>query len=62
MGVKREPFYYAQCDECQKIFGNSECDDLFKTKEELLDAIEFEWIKEGRKVYCSECYQKRPNK
>ena len=58
MGIKREPFYYIICDECKKEFGN-DIIDLFKTKEELFDAINFEWIKEGRKIYCGECYQRR---
>ena len=49
MGIKRELFYYVTCDECRKEFGYDMID-LFKTKEELFDAIEFEWVKEGKKI------------
>ena len=57
--IREVTMYQAVCDRCRKVFRFSWKDEgIFPSLEEAKEVIEhFEWIVNGDKCYCPDCYE-----
>ena len=58
--IKRELFYFAECDGCGAELLSNNCSDIhYQKKSEIIEDIEdSEWVKKGHEWFCPECQEK----
>lgn len=54
--IKRELFYFIECDNCNKKLSEDNSEILHEEKKEIIEEAEDRgWIKKGKKFFCCEC-------